>query len=83
MKKNEDGKEEPEHLLDLRPCVIEFLADMREEDVEQLKEAMRFHRSAKTVSKFARWLILAIIGVFMTASQLGEAARKAWLWLGR
>lgn len=81
MKRNDDGKEIPEHLLELKPVVIEFLADLREEDVDQLKEAMRFHRSAKTVSKFGRWLVLALIGVFMTASHLSEAARKLWLWL--
>lgn len=61
---------------ELRPSVRAFLEDLRDEDISELRDAMRFHRSARTVTKFGRWLVVTAIAVFIAATQLGEAMSK-------
>jgi hypothetical protein len=59
-----------------------FLEDLREDDIEEIKEAVRFMRSATTVGRFAKWSIISVVGFFIAASQFGEAIQKLWNWIG-
>ncbi|GAB4071795.1 hypothetical protein KHC28_00500 [Ancylobacter sonchi] len=65
---------------DLDPKVREFLADLDEEKVAELEEAIRFTRATKTVSKFLKWCVITVVAMFITTAALGEAIQKIWGW---
>ena len=48
--RSEDVKQSPTRMADLPEYTQEFLKELREEDVDELKEAMQFMKSVKTVS---------------------------------
>lgn len=73
---NDDGSE-----IDLREPAKEWLEGLSEQDVDDLKESVALYRSIKTVSRFVKWLIIAIIACFVAAAQLGESIHKLFvLW---
>ncbi|WP_428029831.1 hypothetical protein [Ancylobacter sp.] len=71
----------PVHYDDLNPKVREFLADLDEEKVAELEEAIRFTRATKTVSRFLKWCLITVVAVFLTTAALGEAIGKIWGWI--
>ncbi len=73
---NEKPREHVDRYQGLRPSVRSFLEDLRDEDITELRDAMRFQRSARTVTRFGRWLIVTAVAVFITATQLGDAFTK-------
>ncbi len=50
----------PDRLSHLNPEVRSLLGEMSAEDARTLREALRFYRNAHAVSRFMRWLALAI-----------------------
>lgn len=66
---------------DLDPKVREFLADLDEEKVAELEEAIRFTRATKTVSRFLKWCLITVVAMFLTTAALGEAIQKIWGWV--
>ena len=58
-----------------------WLESLREEDILELKEAIHFHRSAKTIGRFGRWLIITIVGTFIGAVAFGQNIAVVWKWL--
>jgi len=69
------------HFETLDPAVQEFLADLDEEKLADIKEAMRFYNATRTVSRFMKWCLITIVAAFLTAAALGEALGKIWGWL--
>lgn len=69
-------REQCKRYLELRPTVRDFLEELRDDDIKELRDAMRFQRSARTVTRFGRWLIVTAFAVFIAATQIGEAASK-------
>ena len=59
----------------------EWLESLREEDLLELREAIRFQRSAKTIGRFGRALMVTIVTVFITAVTLGEKIVASYKWL--
>lgn len=53
-----------------------WLEQLRDDDLKDLTEAIRFHHSAKTVGRFMKWLILSAAAIFGLAAQFGEDIRK-------
>lgn len=70
----------PIKLADLPKYTQEFLKDLREEDVDELKEAMQFMKSVKTVSRFMKWLIITGVSVFVATVSFGEGIMKFKGW---
>ncbi len=70
----------PNRFNELPNFTQDFIAELREEDVEELKEAIKFIRSAKTIGKFGRWMLLTAISMFIGAVALGEHIIKLKGW---
>lgn len=66
---------------DLDPAVQEFLADLDEKKLGEIKEAMHFYSATRTVSRFMKWCLITIVAAFLTTAALGEALGKIWGWI--
>jgi hypothetical protein len=58
-----------------------WLEGLRDEDIQELKEAIKFQRSAKTVGTFGKWLVITIVSTFIGAVAFGEKVAVAWRWI--
>lgn len=74
----DDGR--PTTMIELPEHTQEFLISLREEEVEELQEAIKFMRSIKTVGTFGKWLIITAVGAFIGAVSLGESFIKLRAW---
>lgn len=59
----------------------EWLESLREADIDEIKEAVKFYHATRTIGKFWKWLIITVIGVFIGAMQFGEAIIKILSWV--
>jgi hypothetical protein len=66
---------------ELDPAVQKMLADMRGDDVETLKDCMELAKATRTVSRFVKWLIITIVGVFMGTVMFYESLLKVIGWI--
>ena len=72
-----------ERFAQLSPDAKAFLSKIDNEDVELLKDGLNLIKSLKTVSKFMKWLILGVLGVFFGTVMLWETILKFLkLWRG-
>jgi hypothetical protein len=60
-----------------------WLEQLREDDLADLNEAVKFHHSVKTIGRFGKWLIITVVASFVAAVQFGEAIQKALGWILR
>jgi hypothetical protein len=60
-----------------------WLEQLREDDLSDLNEAVRFYHNIKTVGRFNKWLIITVVASFVVAVQFGEAIQKAFNWIVR
>ena len=67
-------------MADLPQYTQEFLEGLREDDVTELKEAMRFMKSVKTINRFLKWVIITAVSVFVATISLGESIMKFKGW---
>ncbi len=51
---------------------LEFLKDLREEDIDDLKNALKFYNRYKTISKFMLWFWAAIFATVASLITIGE-----------
>lgn len=58
----------------------EWLEGLSRDDLQEINEAIRFQRSARTIAKFGKWALLTVVGTFISAVALGEKAVVAWKW---
>ena len=70
-----------ERFAHLPPTTRKWLESLREEDIDEIKEAVRFYHATRTIGKFWKWLIITVIGIFVGAMQFGEAVMKTFQWL--
>lgn len=67
----------------LSPEAKAFLSRMDNEDVELMKDGLNLIKSLKTVSRFMKWLILAVLSIFFGTIMLWESILKfVKLWKG-
>lgn len=59
----------------------EFLSQLREEDIELLKDGLNLVRSSRTIGRFMRWLILGFLGLIVGTVTLYENVLKMWGWV--
>jgi hypothetical protein len=55
-----------------------FLEGLKRKDIELFDEAINFVQSTKTMGKFAKFIVVLIIGAFVGAASFGQAIE--WLW---
>lgn len=81
-------QKQPENVIadrfaQLSPEAKAFLSKIDNEDVELLKDGLNLIKSLKTVSRFMKWLILGVLGVFFGTVMLWETILKFLrLWKG-
>ena len=68
----------PQDDLRLDERTAKFLEQLRPEEVELLKESINFMRSAKTMGRFFKWMLITIVGTFIGAAAFGEAIKSLW-----
>jgi hypothetical protein len=76
----EEEYHRPTKMTDLPEYTQDFLIDLREEEIEELQEAIKFMRSVKTVSTFFKWFIITSVGIFVGAVSFGESIGKMRGW---
>ncbi|WP_374193295.1 hypothetical protein [Rhizobium rhizogenes] len=59
----------------------EFLSQLREDDIELLKDGLELVRSTKTVGRFMRWVILGFLAIMVGAVSFYENTLKILAWL--
>ncbi|KAB2680590.1 hypothetical protein F9K78_15670 [Brucella pseudintermedia] len=67
-------------LVELPEETREFLSQLREEDIDLLKDGLDLIRSLRTIGRFMRWLILGILAILIGIVSLYENAVKIWAW---
>lgn len=60
----------------------EFLSQLREDDIETLKDGLRLVIAMRTVGTFMKWLIVGILGLVVGMVMFGEAVIKIVTWFG-
>jgi hypothetical protein len=72
-----EGKIAPiDFLRDAKARTLEWLKEARQEEIDQLDDAIKLVRSGRTVGRFMRWAIITLIGTFVLMSQFGDALSK-------
>lgn len=61
----------------------EFLAHLREDDIETIKDGLQLVLAMRTVGKLVRWLIVGTVGTFIGAVILYENIIKLILWINQ
>ncbi len=75
-----DEQGRPTKMIELPEHTQDFLIALREEEIDELQEAIKFMRSVKTVGRFGKWLIITAVGAFIGAVSLGESILKLKGW---
>lgn len=58
----------------------EFLSQLREEDIELLRDGLELVRSTRTIGRFMRWLILGFLAVVVGTVTAYENILKFLAW---
>lgn len=72
--------ERPTRIIDLPQYTQNFLIDLKEDEVEDLHEAMEFIKSIRTISRFFKWMIITLVAIFLSFISLWEGILKMKAW---
>lgn len=61
----------------------EFLSQLREDDIETLKDGLRLVIAMRTVGRLMKWMIVAIVGTFIGTVMLYENILKVLNWINQ
>lgn len=67
-------------MSELPPETRAFLASLRHEDVETLKDGVRLVNAIRTVGTFFKWLLVGILGFVVGTVMLWESLTKIVTW---
>lgn len=75
-----DDRTHADRYAELPEQTREFIEDLRPEEIQTLREAIRLVAAVGTVSRFLRWVVLgALAGLFLFVQFLDLLPRvKAW-----
>ncbi len=77
--------EELQHIRDfcagVPKHVKEWLATLSPDDLKEIHEAIRFQRSAKTVGRFGRVLVVTAVTIFISTVTMGEKIITTLKWM--
>lgn len=60
-----------------------FLSKLDEEEIATLDQGLRLVRAMMTVGRFARWMIVGVLGLFVGASMFLDSLQKVIAWLNK
>ncbi len=58
-----------------------FFENLHDEDITLLQDGLRMVRATQTVSKFVKWLIISLVGIFVATVGLAESIMKVMAWI--
>jgi hypothetical protein len=61
----------------------EFLSQLRPDDLELMKDGLELVRSTRTIGRFARWVVLALLAILMTITALQDNFVKIAAWFSQ
>ncbi len=61
----------------------EFLSQLREDDIETLKDGLRLVIAMRTVGRLMKWMIVAVVGTFIGTVMLYENILKVITWINQ
>ena len=61
----------------------EFLSQLREDDIETLKDGLRLVIAMRTVGRLMKWMIVAVVGTFIGTVMLYENILKVLNWINQ
>ncbi len=67
-------------LIDLPDETREFLSQLREEDIDLMKHGLDLIRSLRTIGRFMRCVILAVLAILIGVVSLYENTVKLIAW---
>lgn len=76
-----DPNSNPAHRFNELPKETQdFLSQLREDDIETLKDGLRLVIAMRTVGTFMKWLIVGFLGMVVGVVMFGEAVLKIVAW---
>ncbi len=72
---------EAKRFEDLPDPTKEFLANLREEEIDTMNDGIRLVSAMRTVAVFFKWLLVGIGGMILGTVMLGESIVKIAAWL--
>lgn len=60
-----------------------WLEQLREDDIKEMVDAIRFWRTVKAGSWIIKWAMGIFLATFLGVVAFGEAILKVWTWFGR
>lgn len=69
-----------DRMIELPEETREFLSQLREEDIDLMKHGLDLIRSLRTIGRFMRWVILAVLAVLIGVVSLYENTMKLLAW---
>ena len=73
-------EERPKKMIELPQYTQDFLIGLKEDEVDDLHDAIEFVRAVRTVSRFLKWAIITIVAIFLSIVSLGEGLIKMKAW---
>ncbi|WPM81448.1 hypothetical protein R5W60_04295 [Brucella pseudintermedia] len=61
----------------------EFLSQLRQNDIDTLKDAMRFYETVQTLGRVAKWGAITVLAIIVGVVSLYENVLKVWGWFHR
>lgn len=71
-----DQAQPPRNMNDLPPETKQFLAQLRDDDIETLKDGLRLVTAVRTVGSFVKWTLVSIVGIIVGFVMLWESILK-------
>ncbi|MBK0020819.1 hypothetical protein IAE29_03800 [Ochrobactrum sp. S46] len=69
-----------DRMIELPEETREFLSQLREEDIDLMKHGLDLIRSLRTIGRFMRWVILAVLALLIGVVSLYENTMKLLAW---
>lgn len=69
-----------DRMIELPEETREFLSQLREEDIDLMKHGLDLIRSLRTIGRFMRWVILAVLAMLIGVVSLYENTMKLIAW---
>ena len=59
----------------------QWLENLRQDDIKDLNDAVKFYHATAAGGKFIKWLAIAVVAIFVGSAALGHAVQDLWGWI--
>lgn len=76
----DDSAQPVNRMAELPEETREFLSQLREDDIQTLRDGLRLVNATLIVGNFVKWLIVGVLGVAVGIVMFGESVAKILAW---